>query len=687
VRKSLDEIAKRTAQVLARHGLEAGRPALMPIEPPRDWGLSTNVCFALAPRVAKDEIELRTDGLGKKEKKQLAAQITREVGAKLAEELAAELAPLIAAGELPFVARVEAEGAYVNFYYDAPALTAQLVSEIVAASDPDDSQVGRPSLPAIDLADASLYGRGAPTGRRIMVEYAQPNTHKDFHVGHLRNASIGQAIANLLAFAGNAVLKATYIGDVGLHVAKSIVGHLKEFGGATGAGANRLGYWGECYKAVHSRFDDDPQLAEEVRTWLREWESRAVDQRQQWQSSRDECIAAFHGIFDELLVGFDDAYTFFESTIDDSKLGQQTAAELKQLGIAEVDQSEEYKGALYVDFERQADALRPDGTPVFRDDEKKRIRRLGKLTILRSDGTSLYQTKELGLAKHKFDLVREKYGRDLDESLYVVGAEQQLYFQQVFAILRLWGFKNAEHCRHISYELVVLPEGKMSSREGSVVSYRELRDEAIRRAEQLAREKGIGSRDESGAIDEDKVKAIARDVAIAAIKYAMLQVTGSQQIVFDFEQALSFSGRAAPYLQYAYARAGKLVADDPGGAGAVGAKPRFANGGTGTEAETGRSTASPLQPGYELHESEIALARVLGEFPDVCAAAAAACEPATLCTYLYDLATAFSDFYRDCRVLDAPEPERGFRRALTAAFRRVLRSGFQILALPLPEEM
>jgi arginyl-tRNA synthetase len=292
---------------------------------------------------------------------------------------------------------------------------------------------------------------------------------------------------------------------------------------------------------------------------------------------------------------------------------------------------------------------------VFRDDEKKRIRKLGKMTILRSDGTSLYQTKELGLAKHKFD------NFEIDESLYVVGAEQRLYFQQVFAILRLWGFPNAENCRHIAYELVVLPEGKMSSREGTIVSYRALRDEAIRRAEKITREKGIAGNIHQTARVIAYIHQTARVIAIAAIKYTMLQISGNQQIVFDFEQALSFSGRAAPYLQYAYARAGKLVGDSA-------APPRDA-------------------PSYELHPSEVELARVISEYPEVCANAAEQYEPALVCNYLYELANAFSAFYRDCRVLDAPAEEQAHRQALVAAFRTVLASGFRVLALPLPEEM
>ncbi|MBN2080791.1 arginine--tRNA ligase [bacterium] len=717
MRISYDQITAAIEASLNKRPFEVPAVRLMPIEPPRDWGVSTNICFTLGPQAAKDTIELETEGLSKQEAKKIAQQRAREGGEWLATHLAEELNELLGTDRLPLIARVEAEGAYVNFYYDVPALTAHVVTKAVGqASLPVDPA----SLP-VDLADPSLFGHGETTNKRIMVEYAQPNTHKDFHVGHLRNASIGQAIANLLEFAGNDVLKATYIGDVGAHVAKAMWGIKRLTSGElvnyartlqsycekykldiqvpvddivnlerisnlaeNEISALPLEFWSKLYKSVHSLFElysSIPDLIDEddkddeyldivnirfdikakLQQWLFYWETHNTQVRQDWQDSKDGFMSTLNIYFSELQVKFDSDLWFFESTVEDTKLGQKTAAELKQLGIAEIDESEDYKGALYVDFEKHAEK--------FPEDQRKRIRKLGKMTILRSDGTSLYQTKELGLAKHKFDLVREKYGRELDESLYVVGAEQKLYFEQVFAILKLWGFKNADHCRHIAYELVVLPEGKMSSREGTVVSYRELRDEAVRRAMEITREKGIGAKDAGGAVDEAKVKQIAHDVAIAAIKYAMLEVTGSQQIVFDFERALSFAGRSAPYLQYAYARAGKLVA----GADDLGA-----------------THASPVTPGSidtPLHASEVALARVIGRFPTVCREAAANYEPATLCSYLYDLATAFSEFYRDCRVLDAPEPERGFRRDLTRAFRAVMNTGFAILALPLPEEM
>ena len=784
MRISHEEIIGALTAALEARGLAPGKLHLMPIEPPRPWGVASNACFMLGKQAAADEIARETAGLDKKAAKARAGELAKAAG----EQLAAEIAGEFQNQALPFIAKVKAEGAYVNFYYDIPAVTGHVVDSAVAGS--------AGILPAIEQSDGrdarptGQFGHGAPTGKRIMVEYAQPNTHKDFHVGHLRNASIGQAIANLLEFAGSDVLRATYIGDVGKHVAKAVWGWDKllknnylfvleklesllpggvasdyfdcvrelvtrydDKGKYDDDGKQVLEIkpakwipqqWGKVYTAVNrivfglqamaveageelrlrrskkgragelefkynpgdyyfARFMLD-HLNERFDQWLQYWESSDIQTRIEWEVSRKDSLNEFKAIFEELLLVFtrDPDCWFFESTVDDTKLGQKTAAELKALGIAEVDESEEYKGALYVDFAKHVDAVkpiqstddiggagappadeedggrdaRPTAVPVFRDDEKKRIRQLGKMTILRSDGTSLYQTKELGLAKHKFDLVQERFGAPLDGSLYVVGEEQKLYFEQVFAILRLWGFPNAERCKHIAYALVVLPEGKMSSREGTIVSYRELRDEAIRRAEEITREKGIGAAGTGGAVDEAKVKDIAKKVAIAAIKYAMLKVTGAQQIVFDFEEALSFNGRTAPYLQYAYARAGKLVGD-----GSAGVPP--------VDEEAGGQDARPTgsAPTYTLHDSEVELARRISLFPDVCAEAAAKYEPATLCNYLYDLADGFSAFYRDCRVLDAPEVEREFRQRLVAAFRSVVRTGFTLLALPLPEEM
>lgn len=635
-------IAEAVARELARLGYEGLEPALTAIEDPRPWGVSTNVCFTLGARAAAARVEQEGAGLDKKAHKELAGRLAREAGIELARQVAAAIAPSLPGG-IPFVDRVEAEGPYINFYYCPRELSRSVVGLV--------------------LAMGPRFGEGDPTGRKVMVEYAQPNTHKDFHVGHLRNASIGQAIANLLEFRGDEVYKATYLGDVGLHVAKAIWGEKQwrtnQAAHAEGFFRNipdpqgdKLAFWGGLYseatrylahlEAEHnaspppapSAAQAEPQNSRwqaamhQVRTWLHYWENGNAEARAAWEESREDCDLAFRRIFAELDVSFHPDCWFYESTVDDTRMGQQAAAELLERGVAQIDDTPEYKGSLYVDLA-----------------EKTGNKRLGKMVIQRSDGTSLYQTKELALAKYKFDHF------NIDESLYVVGSEQKLYFEQVFAILKLWGFPNADHCRHISYELVVLPEGKMSSREGTVVSYRELRDEALRRALEITREKGIAG----------DAEAVAKSIAIAAIKFTMLQVSGNQQIVFDFEQALSFDGRSAPYLQYAYARAGKLV-----------------EGCCGPEA---------LEVPEQLDPAEIALARLLSQYPSAVRDAASRYEPASLCAYLFALANGFSAFYRDCRVLDAPEPWRGYRKALSQAFRHVLASGFALLALPLPEEM
>ncbi|OGK10183.1 MAG: arginine--tRNA ligase, partial [Candidatus Riflebacteria bacterium RBG_13_59_9] len=272
---------------------------------------------------------------------------------------------------------------------------------------------------------------------------------------------------------------------------------------------------------------------------------------------------------------------------------------------------------------------------------------LGKMVIRRSDGTTLYQTKELALAKVK---LRD---HNVDRSLHVVGSEQSLYFRQVFKILELWGFEAAAKCRHISYELVQLAGGKMSSREGTVVPYHGFVAEAEAKALALAREHGISAAPE----------AVAHRVALAAIKYAFLRVDTNKTIIFAWDQALSFDGNAGPYLQYAYARSNKLLAD-------------FAQ-------DVPRLESLDYSP----EPAEAHLCRTLADFPDCAAQALSEHAPNLVANYLYDLARAFTDFYQVCPVLKAAGEVCFFRQSLVAAFNSVLSSGALLMGMELPQEM
>ncbi|MBX6343082.1 MAG: arginine--tRNA ligase, partial [Thermomicrobiaceae bacterium] len=271
------------------------------------------------------------------------------------------------------------------------------------------------------------------------------------------------------------------------------------------------------------------------------------------------------------------------------------------------------------------------------------------LPILRSDGTTLYSTKDLALTKIKF----EQYG--VDRSIWVVDVRQSLYFQQIFKIMELWGFEQASKCFHLSYETVMLPTGAMSSRSGNVVLYEDVAEAVLRRAREIIEEK-------NPSLPPDLKERIARDVGLGSMKYGMLSRDNNRVIVFDIEEALSFEGNAAPYIQYAHARACRIL----------------------------EKVALP-EPGdlafEDLTPEEVNLIEQIAAFPGEVERAAAEYKPLLVANYVYELAKRFNDFYRACPVLQAEEPRRSARLALVAAARQTLANGLGLLGIVAPEVM
>ena len=592
---------------------------LEPITEPRPWGYSTNVALRIAGRLAEEEIARLDPSLSKKERKRREKALVREHALRAAEELAAELA-----GELPAgVARVEAENGFVNFYLDPAVYGRELIGQI--------------------LADPAGLARGEPRQEKVMVEFSQPNTHKPFHVGHLRNTLLGNALSNLLEFAGYPVVRANYYGDIGLHVIKCLWGlmHLGELGIEREEGESEGRFLGRVYSAVDRLLGEDgperERVEREIRTLHQRWDRRDPEVVDLWEKTRRASLEEFRRIYRDLGVSFE--LEFFESQVEEA--GKEAVRDLLEKGVAEVSQDPEYRGAVFVDLA-----------------EKTGDETLGKLVILRADGTTLYSTKDLALARIKF----ARYG--IDRSLYVVASEQSLYFRQIFAILRLWGFPQAERCVHIPYELVVLPEGKMSSRRGTVVLFDELWDRAVELYTAITRRK----REERGG-EEEGEEENARLIALGAIKYYMLAVDKMKQVVFDFDEALSPDGRSGVYLQYSYVRARRILEKaglDPDGAGAE------------------------LVPGeeVELQPAEVGLMRRMDGFSFVVEQALEQLDPSPLAHWAYQLARDFTDFYTACPVIRAGEPSRSFRLALTAAFARLMETvSTRLLSIGLPREM
>jgi len=521
--------------------------------------------------------------------------------AKALKKSPVEAAKDIAAAIKPagLVAEAVAAGPYVNFRLDRTAFSAAVISEILAAPD-------------------SFGAASAKKGEKIMIEYAQPNTHKEFHVGHLRNVCLGQAAVNLCRAAGFEVVPVSYMGDVGAHVAKCLW-CLKKFHAGDKIPENRGKYLGQIYAEATRRVDEDEKLKDEVAEVQRKLEAREPEWTKLWEETRKWSISEFEDIFKELGIELDRWY--WESEVEEP--GKKLVKELLKRGLAE----EGERGAIIVNLEKYG---------------------LGIFLVLKSDGNSLYSTKELALAELKFG----EY-KGIGRSIHIVDSRQSLYFQQFFKTLELMGFDKLK-TTHLAYEFVTLKEGAMSSRKGNIVAYEDFRDEMTAR---VAEETGKRRDD----WDDKRIKEIAWTVAEGAMKFGMLKQDPDKPIVFDIESALSFDGFTGPYVQYAHARLSSILAK-------AGGLPK----------EKVRGSADGPE-----HDVLAAVAR----FPETVSEAAERYKPSILAQYLFDLAQAANDYYRDVPVLSAADDERTHRLQVVEAIRVTLRRGLVLLGISAPVEM
>ncbi len=489
------------------------------------------------------------------------------------------------------IERAETAGGYINFFFDRKYFSKETVKRIIHE----------------DIS----YGRGNKKNEKVMVEYSQPNTHKSFHIGHLRNVCLGDALASIMEFSGYDTIRANYIGDVGAHVAKCIWGYMKFYNNIV-PDHNKGDFLGNVYSEADRKLKESEEYQEEYKFVLKnlyEEDKRTMDI---WKITREWSLEEFNRIYSELGVNFD--IFLYESEVKDE--GTKIAGELLEKGVAKTKE-----GAVIVDLKDYG---------------------LDEFVILRSDGTALYSTKDLALAKKKFEDFR------IDLSLYVVGSEQKFYFKQLFKTLELMGFKQAKRCFHLSYELVMLEEGKMSSREGNVVLYSELKDVVKKEALNQVRERNISNAD-----------AISEIVTIGALKYSMMK-DNNKRIIFNWKKALDFEGDTAPYIQYAHARASSILK-------------KIGNLSHEFEIES-------------LNENEYKLVFILSEFPEVVQKASIDYRPDYVSNYVYDLAKCFNEFYHECHVINA-ETNKEFRVSLVKSTKIVLRNALGLLGIKAPEEM
>lgn len=477
----------------------------------------------------------------------------------------------------------------------------------------------------------------------VMVEYSSPNTNKPLHLGHIRNNLLGYSLAQILKACGNRVVKTNIVNDRGIHICKSMLAWRKWGEGATPESTGKKGdhligdfyvLFDKHYKAELKELMDKGMTQEEAekasplmleaREMLRRWEQKDPEIRSLWEMMNNWVYAGFDETYKRLGVDFDKIY--YESN---------TYLEGKDKVLEGLE-----KGIMY----------RKDDGSVWADLTDAG---LDHKLLLRSDGTSVYMTQDIGTAKLRY----QDY--PIDKMIYVVGNEQNYHFQVLSLLLDRLGFKWGKDLVHFSYGMVELPEGKMKSREGTVVDADDLMDEMIQGAREVSAERGKGD------FTPEEADDIARIVGMGALKYFLLKVDPRKNMTFNPKESIDFNGNTGPFIQYTYARIRSVLRK---------------------AAEAGYTTT-----GYDMvepNEKEISLIQHLADFPATVAEAGRIYSPALIANYVYDLVKEYNQFYHDYTILNEPDAAvRALRLALSQCVAGVVRSGMSLLGIEVPERM
>ena len=497
-----------------------------------------------------------------------------------------------------------------------------------------------------DIVADKDFGDLPKTGKNIMVEFSSPNTNKPLHLGHIRNNLLGDSVSRLLKASGNNVIKTTLVNDRGVHICKSMLAWLKVGNGATPESTGIKGdhLVGDMYVAFNNIYkkevDDlvaggmDEETAKKEAPCLRE----AHEMLQKWEAGDKEVRDLWARMNGWVLKGFDESYKALGITFDKVYYESQTyllGKELVQKGLNMGVFVKDPDGSVWCD-------LTADG--------------LDRKLLIRSDGTSVYITQDLGTAERRF----AEY--HLDSHVYVVGNEQNYHFQVLKLILKKLGFEWSDNIFHLSYGMVELPEGKMKSREGTVVDA----DDLIQKMYEEAR----ATSDESGKLadmsEEDKAK-LYHMIGLGALKYFIIKVDPKKTMLFNPKESIDFNGNTGPFIQYTHARIRSILRK---------------------AAEKGiEYSASPLRK-VELSAKEIRLIKLLNTFPAKIAEGAQAYSPAVIANYAYDIAKEFNQYYHDTPILkEENEDVLKMRLVLIDTLSAVLRKAMGILGIELPERM
>ena len=477
-----------------------------------------------------------------------------------------------------------------------------------------------------DIASEGATGQLPSTGKRIMVEFSSPNTNKPLHLGHIRNNLLGDSVSRILKACGNDVIKATLVNDRGVHICKSMYAWEKLFNGATPESTGKKGdhLVGDCYVAYAKMEKEHPEVLEDVHKMLVKWEEGDPEVRALWTMMNGWVFDGFNQTYSALGISFDKV----DYEHDTYLLGKELVQKGLDMGVLVRDPD----GSVWCD-------LTADG--------------LDRKLVLRGDGTSVYITQDLGTAERRF----AQY--NLDSHVYVVGNEQDYHFQVLKLILGKLGFDWASRIYHLSYGMVELPEGKMKSREGTVVDADDLIQSMYEEARRTSEESGKLA-DLSDA-EKDKLYHM---IGLGALKYFIIKVDPKKTMLFNPKESIDFNGNTGPFIQYTHARICSIL----------------------RKATVSYGAADAM--GVEPSAKEVRLVKLLGLFPGKVAEAGAALSPAVIANYAYDLAKEFNQYYHDTPILkEENSAVLRYRLLLIDTMAKTLRSAMNLLGIELPERM
>ena len=492
---------------------------------------------------------------------------------------------------------IQTRGPYINFFLDRKTLGVNLIKEINSKKD--------------------NFGKSKRAGKKTMIEFPSPNTNKPLHLGHLRNMAIGESLSRIFEFNGERVIRANLNNDRGIHICKSMAAY-KLYGKGKNPKSEKKKsdhFVGDYYVMFNKKEKENQKLELESHRMLQKWEAGDKETLKIWEKMNKWALDGFEKTYKKF--GIKHNVEFFESKIYEK--GKEIILEGLKKGIFK----KKKDGAIAINLKKE---------------------KLGEKILLRLDGTSVYITQDIYLAKLK----QEKY--KLDKSIYVVANEQKYHFDVLFTLLEKLGFKS-EGLKHLSYGMVNLPDGKMKSREGTVVDA----DDLIEKVQDLIK-KELESRYK---LTPKQSEERSLTIALAAIKYLLLKIDIKKDMVFNPKESINFEGDTGSYILYSYARASSILR-------------KLKN----------KKSNSPLE---YLEEKEIALIKKLSDFENIALNAYKNTNPSLIANYSYQLAQIFNEFYHSCPVLNSDK--ESFRIELVKAFRQVLKNSLYLIGIDTLEEM